>query len=145
MRRTGKLLWRGYWKAISNARLAKKLSGCRWCPPSQCIYGRSILADPYGYGYGYRGYGGWGYNPYYGYGYYGGSPYFRGGILPSLVLVKDQPFSGYLPVKEPAWQSPLIACIEIAAPCRIMSGGLTVLYLPIAPAGLRADRDCPFT
>ena len=35
------------------------------------------LADPYGYGY--RGYGGWGYNPYYGYGYYGGPPYYGGG------------------------------------------------------------------
>src|SRR6187402_3222250 len=42
MRRTGKLLWRGYWRAISNARLAKKLCGCRCCPPSLFIYGRSI-------------------------------------------------------------------------------------------------------
>ena len=38
-----------------------------------------------------------------------------------------------------------IACIEIAAPCRIMSGGLTVLYLPIAPAGFSADRAARFT
>lgn len=34
--------------------------------------------DPYGYGYGYRGYPGWGFSPYFGYGYYG-SPFYWGG------------------------------------------------------------------
>ena len=62
-------------------------------------------------------------------------PHTTGGDITAPGIGKGSAFQRLSSCEGASVAISLIACIEIAAPCRIMSGGLTVLYLPIAPAG----------